>query len=158
MQIHHSPESQEITRLYREFEEIYHIMALRSGFSDSAFLIFYAIAELGEGCLQKDIADRYFISRQTISSSIRVLERKGYLFLKPGRRRDMHIFLTDSGKEILENRLHPFLVMEDDVIASMPTEERQALIRLLQKYINLYRQKLNTLSSEEEHRNARFDQ
>lgn len=100
-------------------------MALRSGFSDSAFLIFYAIAELGEGCLQKDIADRYFISRQTVSSSIRVLERKGYLFLKPGRRRDMHIFLTDSGKEILENRLHPFLVMEDDVIASMPTEERQ---------------------------------
>ena len=158
MQIHHSPESQEITRLYREFEEIYHIMALRSGFSDSAFLIFYAIAELGEGCLQKDIADRYFISRQTVSSSIRVLERKGYLFLKPGRRRDMHIFLTDSGKEILENRLHPFFVMEDDVIASMPTEERQALIRLLQKHINLYRQKLNTLSSEKGHRNARFVQ
>ena len=70
MQIHHSPESQEITRLYREFEEIYHIMALRSGFSDSAFLIFYAITELGEGCLQKDIADRYFISRQTVRKKI----------------------------------------------------------------------------------------
>ena len=42
MRITQSSESQEITRLYREFEEIYHIMALQSGLSDSAFLIFYA--------------------------------------------------------------------------------------------------------------------
>ena len=148
MRINESPESQEITRLYREFEEIYHIMALQSGLSDSAFLIFYAIAEFGEGCLQKDIADRYFISRQTVSSSIRVLERKGYLFLKPGKRRDMHIFLTDLGKEIMENQLRPLLVMEDDVLASMSKEERQEFFRLFQKYLDLYHQKLNTLSSE----------
>ena len=148
MRINQSPESQEITRLYREFEEIYHIMALQSGLSDSAFLIFYAIAELGEGCLQKDIADRYFISRQTVSSSIRVLERKGYLVLKPGKRRDMHIFLTDSGKKIMGNQLRPLLVMEDDVLASMSKEERQEFFRLFQKYLDLYRQKLNTLSSE----------
>ena len=85
MQIHHSPESQEITRLYREFEEIYHIMALRSGFSDSAFLIFYAIAELGEGCLQKDIADRYFISRQDGQFFHSGFGAKRLSFLKAGK-------------------------------------------------------------------------
>ncbi len=148
MRINRSPESQEIARLYREFDEIFHNMALRSGLSDSAFLIFYAIAELGEGCLQKDIADRYFISRQTVSSSIRVLENKGYLFLRPGKRRDMHIYLTDSGKDFLESRLYPLLVMEDEAMAAMPPGERQEFFRLFQKYLNLYRQKLNTPSSE----------
>lgn len=148
MRINRSPESQEIARLYREFDEIFHNMALRSGLSDSAFLIFYAIAELGEGCLQKDIADRYFISRQTVSSSIRVLENKGYLFLRPGKRRDMHIYLTDSGKDFLESRLYPLLVMEDEAMAAMPPGERQEFFRLFQKYLNLYRQKLNIPSSE----------
>ncbi len=148
MRINRSPESQEIARLYREFDEIFHNMALRSGLSDSAFLIFYAIAELGEGCLQKDIADRYFISRQTVSSSIRVLENKGYLFLRPGKRRDMHIYLTDSGKDFLESRLYPLLVMEDEAMAAMPPGERQEFFHLFQKYLNLYRQKLNTPSSE----------
>ena len=148
MKIRQGSGSREFTRLYREFEEIYHGAALRCGFSDSAFLIFYAIAELGEGCLQKDIADQYFISRQTVSSSIRVLEKKGYLFLKPGKRRDMHIFLTDSGKDVLEKRLLPLLVMEDNVWDSMPIQERQEFFRLFQKYLDLYRQKLNMLSSE----------
>lgn len=148
MRINRSPESQEIARLYREFDEIFHNMALRSGLSDSAFLIFYAIAELGEGCLQKDIADRYFISRQTVSSSIRVLENKRYLFLRPGKRRDMHIYLTDSGKDFLESRLYPLLVMEDEAMAAMPPGERQEFFRLFQKYLNLYRQKLNIPSSE----------
>ena len=43
-------------RLYREMDQIYHGLAVRLGMSDSGFIILYTIAELGEGCLQKDIA------------------------------------------------------------------------------------------------------
>ena len=154
MQANQSSEAQTITRLYREWEELYHAIALQAGLSDSAFLIFYAITELGEGCLQKDIAQRYFISRQTVSSSIRVLKQKGYLFLKPGKRRDMHIFLTGPGREVLEGRLRPLLAVEEHALAQMPAGERQVFFHLFQKYLDLYRQKLNTLSSEAGHRNV----
>ena len=43
--------------LYREYDSIFHDVALASGLSDSAFAILYHIMELGDGCLQKDICD-----------------------------------------------------------------------------------------------------
>lgn len=152
-----SYELREFDRLYRELEDIYHSLAIRSGLSDSAFVIFYFIMEYGEGCLQKEISDRYSISPQTVNSSVRNLEKKGYLYLKQGKKRDMHIYLTDAGKQILEKRLNPVVELENSVFQAMPSNEIQELLRLTRKYLELYREKLNTLSSEVEHRNAPSD-
>ena len=71
-------ESREFNRMYKEVDELYHEVALKSGLSDTSFLVLFSIVELGDGCLQIDIANRYFISKQTISSSVRALEQKGY--------------------------------------------------------------------------------
>ena len=142
-------ESKEFARLAREFDEIYHILALRSGLSDSAFMIFGAIIDLGEGCLQKDICRLYFISPQTVNSSIRALVKKGYLQLKPGKKRDMHIYLTPSGRQMIEERLDPFLALENSVFDAIPPEESRELLRLTRKYLDIYRQKLNHFSSED---------
>ena len=76
-------ESREFNRMYKEVDELYHEVALKSGLSDTSFLVLFSIVELGDGCLQIDIANRYFISKQTISSSVRALEQKGYIYLKP---------------------------------------------------------------------------
>ena len=64
---------EEFNRLYREMDQIYHGLAVKMGLSDSAFIILYTIMELGEGCLQKDIADWCSLSRQTVNSSIQNL-------------------------------------------------------------------------------------
>lgn len=61
--------------LYKEVDEIYHEIALKMGMSDSGFIILYALAELGDGCLQKDIVGMYYISKQTVNSSISNLKR-----------------------------------------------------------------------------------
>ena len=87
-------ESREFNRMYKEVDELYHEVALKSGLSDTSFLVLFSIVELGDGCLQIDIANRYFISKQTISSSVRALEQKGYLYLKHGKKRDMNLYLT----------------------------------------------------------------
>lgn len=149
MYLRQSHELQEFARLSRGLEEIYHILAVRSGLSDSAFLIFYAMIELGEGCLQKEIASQYFISPQTINSSVRALEKKGYLYLKPGKRRDMHIYLTDTGQQVLKERLGPIVQLENSIFEAMPPQESQELLRLTRKYLELFRQKLHTVSSED---------
>ena len=62
-------EMKELNKQYRETDRIYHEISMQSGLSDSAFMILYAIVELGDGCQQKDIADLYCYSRQTINSS-----------------------------------------------------------------------------------------
>ena len=88
--------------LYREYDSIFHDVALASGLSDSAFAILYHIMELGDGCLQKDICDRLFMSKQTIHSAIQKLRDQGYLALEPGKGRNMHIRLTQTGRRIVQ--------------------------------------------------------
>lgn len=75
----------EYNRIHRETEELYHMIALDRGISDSAFTILYTLCELGDGCLQKDICNVAYTSKQTVHSSIRKLEEEGYLTLEQGR-------------------------------------------------------------------------
>lgn len=129
----------EFNRLYRELDGLYHIIALHAGLSDSAYMIMYSIVELGNGCLQKDIADLNSISRKTINSSIKNLEKQGYIILKPGKGRYMHIYLTASGQKLAEEKVAPLFEAENKSFAEMPSEESQELLRLTRKYIDIFR-------------------
>ena len=50
----------EYNRIFREINLIYQETAQSLGLSHSAFDIYYAICQLGDGCRQKDIADHPF--------------------------------------------------------------------------------------------------
>lgn len=132
-------ELQEFNCLYREMDGIYHKLALNAGLSDSAFYILYCIAEFGDGCLQKDISDYCYISKQTINSSIKNLESKGYLTLVPGKGRDMHLHLTPAGRRFVETHIVPVFDAENRVFSQMSQEEAHALLRLTKKHTDLFR-------------------
>lgn len=138
-------ELKEFNRLYKELEDIYHEIALKTGMSDSAFIILYAIIELGDGCLQKDIAERYFISRQTVNSSVKNLEAKGYILPKKGKGRDMHLYLTDEGQRLVKDKIIPIMDIENSIFEEMLPGESRELLRLTGKYVALYRKKLNLM-------------
>lgn len=125
----------EFNRLYKELDDLYHNLALRQGLSDSASIILYALYLLGDGCLQRDICDLSYISKQTINSSIRRLEQDGYLYLQPGRGRDMHICLTPEGRRLVEEKAAPVAAMEERAFSGMPQEDQQALLRLTHAYL-----------------------
>ncbi len=124
----------EFNRIYKEFNDIYHEAALRLGLSNSAFDIFYAICELGDGCLQRDICKATFIPKQTVNSSIRNLEKEGYLTLMHGKGRNMHIYLTERGKEMLKDVIYPVIEVENHSFQGLTKEEGQQLLRLLARY------------------------
>lgn len=125
----------EFNRIYKKTNEIYHDIALRLGLSDSAFDILYSISELGDGCLQKDICNATCIPKQTIHSSIRQIEKSGYLTLSSGKGRSMHITLTDLGKSLLERTIYPVMQMEGEAFHCMTDEECQQMLALFGKYI-----------------------
>lgn len=134
------PEVEELNRLYQAMDETYHAVAARAGLSDSAFLIFYALAELGDGCTQQEIARHYYASKQTIHSSIKVLEQKGYLTRTPGR--DRRILLTPAGRQVLEEKLTPVFRQENQAVEAMDSQELETLLVLLRKYVRLHQQLL----------------
>ena len=135
-------ELKEFNCLYKELDDLYHELALKNEMSDSAFFILYTIIELGDGCLQKDIAERNHISRQTINSSVKNLQAKGYLSLKRGEGRDMHIFLTPLGQQFVQERIMPVIYMENSAFAEMLPEESRELLRLTRKYVTFFREKV----------------
>ena len=110
---------------------------MAAGLSDSGFLVFYALAELGDGCTQQEIARHYYASKQTIHSSIKALEQKGYLTLAPGEGRDRRILLTPAGQRILEEKLTPVFQGEE-----MPAQELADLLALTRKYVGIHRRVL----------------
>lgn len=145
MQVKQSEELREYNRLYKELENLYYEISVKAGVSDSAFWIMYTIVELGDGCLQKDIADRYFFSRQTISSSVRSLEKKGFISLEHGRGRSMHLLLTPEGKEFVREKIAPLMNIENQVFKIMSPEESKELLRLSRKYNEIFREQAGEL-------------
>ena len=148
MEAEHHEELEQLNQLYKENNELYHHIAVKLGMSDSAFSILYAICELGDGCLQKDICRRAFLSKQTVHSSIRNLERDGLLYLEHGRRRDMHIHLTEAGARLARSRIAPIFRMEQSAFLEMDAEEQQALLRSAKKYADLFRRKVEKFLKE----------
>lgn len=136
-------ELKEFNFLYRKWDGLYHDLAIKAGMSDSAFYILYAIVELGDGCLQKDIAEHYSFSRQTINSSIQNLMSKGYISLIQGNRRDKHIHLTTAGQQLVRDKIIPVMKMEDTVFSKMTSVESHELLRLIRKYIQLFQEEIN---------------
>ena len=135
MKIHQEYEVQEFNRLYKELDELYHETALKLGISDSAFTIMYVVCVLGDGCLQKDVCREAYISKQTIHSSVRNLERRGYLYLEEGNGRDKHIRLTEAGRRFIDERISPIVEAENRAFQEMSGEERSLFIRLSGKYV-----------------------
>ena len=138
-------ESREFNRMYKEVDELYHEVALKSGLSDTSFLVLFSIVELGDGCLQKDICYEAFANKQTVNSSIRKLEREGYLYLKQGRGRDKHIFLTETGRQFVERYIVPVVQKENAAFTALQPEEQEELLRLTKIYIESLKEKLNEL-------------
>lgn len=145
MKIIQANELREFNCMYKELEELYHEISLKSGLSDSAYLVLYAVVELGDGCLQIDIANRYFISKQTISSSVKSLEKKGLLYLKHGRGRDMHMYLTQDGKNFACEHILPLMEIENNVFSIMPEKECREFLRLTRKYTDIMKENMRRM-------------
>ena len=99
-------------RLDHQIDEFYHELAQRQGLSDSAFLVLWSVRELGEGCTQRDICRQFFLSKQTVNSSVRKLEREGFLALRPGEGREVRICLTDRGRTLVREKVLPVMEAE----------------------------------------------
>ena len=138
-------EMKELNKQYRETDRIYHEISTKAGLSDSAFMILYAITELGDGCQQKDIADIYLFSRQTINSSILGLQRKGILQLKKGSGRDLHISLTEKGQQFVEEKIYPVMELENSIFDELTEQESEVYLQLMRKTTRLLRDKVKEL-------------
>lgn len=136
------PLQQAFDLLYKEMTDLYHESAVSMKLSDSAQMVLYTICELGDGCLQKDICDRCYLTKQTVHSAVRKLEQEGFVTLTAGRGRDMHLSLTAAGHALAQKTVFPLAEAERRAMAGLSSREQEELLRLTQKYVSAFRQEL----------------
>lgn len=122
-----------------EIDSLYQALLAAKNISDSEFVVMIAILALGEGCLQKDIAETSYMSKKTINSTIKKLEKEGYIKLKAGKYPNMHIYLTSQGTEHVKNHVLPIIDVEERVLNSMSDDEFERLITGSAKYIAIFK-------------------
>ncbi|MBU5459199.1 MarR family winged helix-turn-helix transcriptional regulator [Anaerostipes sp. MSJ-23] len=142
MKFKQNRDMKEFDRLYREEEGIYHKIALSLHLTNTAFLILYCMMELEDGCLQKDVCEMYQLSKQTVNSSVKSLEKKGFLTRKPGKGRDMHLYFTEYGLHFTEQNIGPVFEMENATFSGMSEEEKAQLLYLTRKRVQLLKENM----------------
>lgn len=124
----------EYAYLAGEINALYHEAAVKMGFSDSVQNILYVLCEEGGSCLQSEVSKRTGISRQTINSAIRKLEKDGLTYLKQGTGRNTILCLTEKGEQVVSEKIEPLREMENRIWSEWTTEEQEQYIALTQKY------------------------
>ncbi|WCP69206.1 MarR family transcriptional regulator [Vibrio tubiashii] len=90
-----------------------------------------------EGVTQREIAQKSKVENSTTTRTLDKLENLGLVErqVDPNSRRSFRIYLTDEGRALREKLLPIPVGINQDILSSLESEERDELIRLMQKLV-----------------------
>lgn len=134
-----------ITQINKEFDELYHKIAVHFNLSDSCFWVLYVLYEAKQPCTQKQICDYWYYNKQTINSAIKHLEKLGYVNkgYEENNKMNKKIGLTSLGLEVAENSVKKVIEMEDRAFISVKEKDLDTVIELMQKPLTTFKAEVN---------------
>lgn len=131
--------------LGNDMDALYHQAARRLGISDSALCILYVMHEKGDHCLLHDVCRDSGMSKQTINSAIRGLEKQGVLYLEQDCGKMKRICLTDAGRAYMQQTAGRLLQAESNAFAEWTQQEFAMYLTLLEKYNRAFEKQVQKL-------------
>lgn len=131
--------------LQGEIEAAYHEAALKFGLADSTQFILYTICYLGDNCPLGDIVKMTGISKQTINSALRNMEKQGLISLSAATPKTKNVILTPKGEELAERTVLRLMKAEDEIFASWSDEDVKKYLELNEKFLNDLKEKVDKL-------------
>lgn len=131
-----------LNRMLCNIDNAYQLLLQSRNLSDSDYAIIFAILELGEGCLQKDISSSSYMSKKTINTTIKKFERDGIIELKAGKYPNMHIHFTQKGKDFINENIAPLIEFENRFMEDIPDREFEHMTDMYFKYIKIFKEKV----------------
>lgn len=135
-----------INGMFSEISSIYDKLLSVKNVTEGVFIVMSSILDLGEGCLQKEISEISYLNKKTVNSTIKKLQKEEYIELKAGKYPNMHIYLTAKGKEYITKNIIPIIEVESKALELMPLNELETLIASYRKYIDNFREYVETFS------------
>lgn len=134
-----------INHLTEEIDQLYHIAAFKLKLSDSALAILYTLRVEGGECSITDICFTTGISKQTINSALRKLEREEIIILKAIDAKKKTVLLTQKGKALAEETADRLIKAENSAISGWSEEEVKEYLRLLQKFLTSFKKEVDNI-------------
>ena len=93
-----------VNQVYEMIDDIYDSYAGSFGITDAELWVLYALFEHNGDYLQTDICRQWYYSLQTIHTTIKNMEKKGFITLicQPGNKKNKYIHLTEAGEKIMD--------------------------------------------------------
>jgi DNA-binding MarR family transcriptional regulator len=135
--------------IYQETDRLYNTIARGCGVSESAYWILFDILESDGTIAIKALINERLIARQTVSSSLQALERRGLVDLDflPGSSKNKQAQLTEAGWDFCQKNIKPAVDAEQRAFERMSPEDRREFVRLTTAYATYVRQELEELEA-----------
>lgn len=137
-------------RIYNEYSELYHALALSCNISDTQYWIMYT-AYLSEGVVsQNDLAKLLCSPKQTVNSAVSKLISKSYVKLEQrlvaGNFKSVE--LTAEGRRFCEKYIDPMLHAEEKAMSKFSDSELKEFLQLSNKRLENIRKELSFVLGE----------
>ena len=133
----------EINRLYLESNEIYHTIAKKFNLSDSSFWILYCL-RISDSCFtQADLMRGLSLSKQTINSSIKLLEEKELIcYVLENNLKNKYLKLTSLGEEFCSKTIDKVFMVETSILNKIGLKDVKEILRIQKIYNELLKEEL----------------
>ena len=121
-------------------DSLYDDFAKQSNVSPAILWVMYALND-GKAHTQIEISNDWDLPKTTVNTVIKEIQQKGYVELVPvkGKRREMSIVLTESGKEYADQILSDIYKREKAAYKALSSEERE-VVAVLEKIVELIKE------------------
>ena len=124
---------------------LYHRAAVKLGISDSVFVVLYEIFDEGDECLLTDIYKKSGISKQTVNSALRSLEKDEIVYLEKIDGRTKKVVLTEKGKVFVKNTVARLYEAEARAFSDWTDEEIKDYLARSENYIRRFVEEIDKL-------------
>lgn len=131
--------------LIGEIESVYHGISLKFGISDSVSKIIYTICDNGGKCLLGEVRRLTGLSKQTVNSAIRNLEKEDVVYLKAVDGKTKEVCFTQKGCIFAENTALRLIGIENEIFDSWEDKDVETYLRLTDKFLACIREKVKKL-------------
>lgn len=145
MEIIMQSETRRYNRIIAEIDEVYHEIAVKQGFSDSAMSILYTLSDNDGDCRLADLIRQSGLNKQTTNSALRKLEKEDILYLEPAGGKSKHVFLTPKGHTTIHETVDKIIDIEKEIYASWSKEEWELYVQLTERYLYQLREKMKEI-------------
>lgn len=118
-----------------ETDSLYHKISLRFGLTDSAVNILYLLCYQDNSAMLSDIVRCSGLQKQTINSSLRILEDKGLVTMDKVNGKMKSVTLTDKGSELCSRTVAHLIEWENRALSLFSDDELKLFLTLMERYL-----------------------